>query len=198
MDLTTFLNTKGFRDFEGNSRQVPAQVEDLIQLTSNGKIRILEIGFNAGHSADTILKNNKEATMVSFDLGLHPYVTAGKEYIDAVYPNRHLLVLGNSVLTIPLYLERVSREPFDVIFIDGGHDYDIAKQDMENCRHVAHSDTLVLLDDTMFTEEWTKEYTIGPTQVWKEQIEQQRVIEIQHKDYCYGRGMSWGKYRLSI
>jgi hypothetical protein len=38
----------------------------------------LEIGFNAGHSAEVFLKNNKDLILTSFDLGEHNYVTTAK------------------------------------------------------------------------------------------------------------------------
>ena len=88
MSLTNFLNSRNFYSFEGYSQQVPQQVEDLINLTNKPNINVMEIGFNAGHSAEVFLQNNKELTLISFDLGTHDYVTTAKEYIDATYPNR--------------------------------------------------------------------------------------------------------------
>ena len=58
MNLDIFLKSKGFHISEGYSQQVPKQVHDLINLTSQPNIKIMEIGFNAGHSADLFLKNN--------------------------------------------------------------------------------------------------------------------------------------------
>lgn len=52
MNITLFLNSRGFSSFEGNSREVPTQVEDLIRLTSKPNIKVMEIGFNAGNSAE--------------------------------------------------------------------------------------------------------------------------------------------------
>jgi predicted O-methyltransferase YrrM len=156
----------------------------------------MEIGFNAGHSAEVFLQNNKDLILTSFDLGDHDYVTTAKEYIDTTYPNRHTLILGNSKTSIPIYLKNNKETKFDIIFIDGGHDYDIAKADMENCFHLAHKDTIVILDDTIFTKGWEQSWTIGPTRTWLEHLEQNKIIELTRKDYCYGRGMAWGKYIL--
>lgn len=196
MNLTTFLKSKRFHVFEGYSQQVPEQVFDLIQLTSNPNIKIMEIGFNAGHSAEIFLKNNSTATLLSFDLGLHRYVGTAKRYIDVNYPNRHNLIIGDSTELVPHFIENNEDSKFDVIFIDGGHDYKIAKSDMANCFKLAHKDTIVVLDDTMFTPEWHQEYTIGPTRTWLEHLEQNKIIELGRKDYCFGRGMSWGKYSM--
>jgi predicted O-methyltransferase YrrM len=194
MSITDFLNSRGFHDFEGYSQQVPQQVDDLIKLTDKPNISVMEIGFNAGHSAEIFLKNNKDLTLTSFDLGTHNYVTTAKEYIDATYPNRHKLILGDSRTTIPSYLENNKDTKFDIIFIDGGHEYKIAKADLENCFHFAHEDTIVILDDTIFTEGWEQGWTIGPTRTWTEHLQENKIIELNRKDYSHGRGMSWGKY----
>lgn len=196
MTITSFLNTKGFHSFEGYSQQVPQQVNDLISLTSKPNINVMEIGFNAGHSAEVFLKNNRSLTLTSFDLGAHDYIAPAKRYIDATYPNRHKLILGDSRTTIPIYLENNKDAKFDVIFIDGGHNYEIANADMTNCFHLSHRDTIVMIDDTMFTKGWEQAYTVGPTRTWVEHLRQNKIIELNRRDYCVGRGMSWGKYKL--
>jgi len=65
---------------------------------------------------------------------------------------------------------------------------------MENCYFLAHKDTIVVLDDTNFTKGWKKKYTRGPTRTWIEHIQENKIIELGRKDYCSGKGMSWGKY----
>lgn len=194
MTVETFLNSRGFYAFEGHTQLCPQKVIDLINLTNKPYINIMEIGFNAGHSAEIFLQNNKNLTLTSFDLGGHTYVSTAKEYIDSTYPNRHTLILGDSRETIPYYLKNNKDVKFDFIFIDGGHEYEIAKTDMENCFHLAHKDTIVALDDTMFTKKWEQHYTVGPTKVWTEYLQENKIIELDKKDYSNGLGMSWGKY----
>lgn len=196
MSLTEYFRMKGVYHFEGYSQECPQQVFDLYNL-STGKLRIMEIGFNGGHSSEIFLQSNNENTVTSFDLGYHSYVSIGKEYIDASFPGRHKLYLGDSRSTIPNFIKNNKDDKFDLIFIDGGHEYNVAMSDLENCRHLAHENTIVIMDDTMYKESWIQSWNIGPTQAWIEYLNKNMLIEIGKKDYGNGRGMSWGKYVFS-
>lgn len=196
MNLTSFLNANRHTLVEGHCQQIPRQSETLIQLTNKPNINVMEIGFNGGHSADTFLRNNSTLTLTSFDLGCHNYVATGKKYIDMVYPNRHTLILGDSRTTVPAFIDKNKDVKFDLIFVDGGHCYDVAIADLENCSRLAHSDTIVIIDDTVFTPGWEKPYTIGPSRAWSEFLRNKRVVELGRVDYEVGRGMCWGKYVL--
>ena len=69
---------------------------------------------------------------------------------------------------------------------------------MENCFHLAYKDTIVILDGAIFTKDWEQCWTVGPTRTWTEHLQQNKIVELNRKDYYYGRGMSWGKYRPEI
>jgi predicted O-methyltransferase YrrM len=193
MGLNEYLKRKGLDVIEGYSQQVPRQLIDLIKLTSKPNINVMEIGFNAGHSAEVFLKNNPTLMLTSFDIGIHQYVKHAKKYIDDTYPNRHTLILGDSTISIPKYINNTDKK-YDIIFIDGGHEYDIAKADLNNCMKLAHKDTIVILDDTMYKVDWVAKWTIGPTKAWLECLKENMIVEINRKDYRPRRGMSWGKY----
>jgi predicted O-methyltransferase YrrM len=194
MNLNNYIRQKNIKINEGFSQQITWQVDDLSLLCKDKK-KIMEIGFNAGHSSELFLTLDSDTTVVSFDLGIYDSVLTGKEYIDKKYPGRHTLILGDSVLTIPKYCKENPNMKFDFIFIDGGHEYNIAKVDLDNCRALAHSNTIVAIDDTIFTSyEWIHFYNKGPTTVWTEGIISGLVKQIDSRDYMSGRGMSWGKY----
>lgn len=194
MDINSFLNSRGFHTFEGCCNDNVEQLNDLINLTRGDNLNVLEIGFNAGHSSDTFLKNNKTLNIISFDIGRHDYVSHAKEYIDIVYPGRHTLIIGDSTKTIPTFIKNNKDKKYDFIFIDGGHEYETARADLENCYHLAHENTIVALDDTVFREGIINGYLYGPTKTWTEHVNQNKIIELCRREYTPQRGMSWGKY----
>ena len=194
--LDNYLNNNNIAITEGHCQHNLDKVNDLIKLISQKYISIMEIGFNGGHSSEVFLKNNSTSLVTSFDLGYHDYVKHGKIYIDTNYPERHELILGNSQLTVPNYINNNPNKKFDVIFIDGDHSYGGAKADLDNCLMLAHKDTIVIMDDTIFTKGWDEGWTWGPTQVWDEYEKNNKIISLAKKDYCKGHGMSWGKYNI--
>ena len=131
----------------------------------------------------------------------HSYVIPTAVYISQTYPDRHTLILGDSRVTLPQYTATHHHNPsmkFDVIFIDGSHDYEVVKSDLENCMTVAHEHTLVIMDDTVYQEGWKTSWTIGPTLAWLEGIADGKIIELGRSEYMLGRGISWGKYVVSV
>jgi predicted O-methyltransferase YrrM len=162
--------------------------------TNNIK-NVLEIGFLAGHSADLFLKLNETTIVHSFDSGAFQSVDAGKKYIDQLYPARHILIKGDSKQTIPLFIEK-NNVKFDIILIDGGYDYDSVLSDFSNCKHLSHSDTLLIannvLKDLNLIKYWNKEHT----NVWNQFIQENIVEKIQDMDIDVGRGSVIGKYIL--
>jgi len=190
-----YLAQRGLSGFEGHCQQVPQEVQDLQRLTSEPNLKVMEIGFNAGHSAEAMLSNNSSLQLTSFDLGeYYWYIYAGKEYFDDRFPNRHRLIVGDSRITVPKFVTENGDVKFDVIFIDGGHQYELAKADLLNCKALAHADTVVILDDTIWTLGWHEHYTEGPTKAWSEEVAAGHIVQLGTRDYQKGRGISWGRY----
>lgn len=195
-DICDFLTKNGLTEYEGSCQQIPKQVKDLIELTKTPNINVMEIGFNAGHSAEVFLKNNPTLKLTSFDIARSNVVYFSKKYIDDKYPDRHNLIIGDSNITVPNYFNCNNDIKFDIIFIDGGHEYEVCKNDLNNCFNLAHKDTIVMLDDTCFTKDWGFSWTFGPTKVWEEFVNKNKIFEINRIDYERARGMSWGKYNF--
>jgi len=107
--------------------------------------KILEIGFNAGHSAALLLNNDNPAKFVAMDLGRHDYTSICVEYLQTKYDLEY--IEGNSNKTLPKYNPGII---FDLIHIDGGHGIVTATNDVNNCKKLSNADTLLVVDDTNF------------------------------------------------
>jgi len=185
--------------YEGYSQQVPAQVARLRALVHDRRaalgrqtMRIMEIGFNAGHSAEVFLTADPDALVTSFDLGHVPAVTVGKQFIDEHYPRRHTLIVGDSTVSVPAFAQAFPQARFDLLFIDGGHDYAVAAADISNCFALAGGAAIVAIDDTTFTPANEQHYTIGPTRAWCQAVRDGLLGELGREEYGVGRGMAWG------
>ena len=195
-NLKEFYEEKNIRILEGYSQQVPEQVKFLKDVVNvPGVKNVMEIGFNAGHSAELFLSSNENIKLTSFDIGHHQYVKMGKQFIDKKFPNRHELIIGNSLTMIPKYIRENSTN-FDLIFIDGGHHYNIAIKDLLNCKQLAHKKTIVIMDDTINDKELIKFWNDGPNKAWQECKDSKYVNELGTQDYLIGRGQSWGTYNF--
>lgn len=203
-NIKTYYDTlaKKFK-FEGGSGDTPAQRSRLCKICINYECKnIMEIGFNAGHSADVFLGIKKDILVTSFDLGEHDYVLYGKSYIDEKYPFRHNLIVGDSKKTVNEFRKNCANIKFDLIFIDGDHSEIGAITDIVNSSHLAHRDTIVVLDDTRNSnpiQSWNR----GPNNAWKKCVSAGYIKEISSEDYeneeralssAGSRGQSWGKY----
>ena len=190
--LKEYIINNNIKISEGHSGNKLDQRKLLTKLVSKDNIKnILEIGFNAGHSSELFLSQNNNVNVVSFDVGYHDSVKLCKKFIDQKYPNRHKLIIGNSLETIPNYNENIK---FDLFFIDGGHDYNTAKNDIINCKRLSHENSIVVMDDVVNNRSLIKRSKKGPNKAWDEVKRLNIVKEIGFEDYGIGNGTTWGYY----
>jgi len=108
---------------------------------------VLEIGFNAGHSAFAFLAARGDIRVVSIDIGRYEYTLKGKALVDSIFGGRHTLMIGNSLLLMPQLLEMFPEFKPDLVFVDGGHDYPVPGSDIENALKMLKPGGLLLVDD---------------------------------------------------
>ncbi len=150
VDLNQYLEERGYTKIEGNISSRNTNQPEFFKklLSSNPSIRIIgEIGFNAGHSSVIFLETKPDTYVYSFDIVQHEYVYYGKQFVDQNFPNRHCLIEGDSSQSVPLFHAENPLIKFDLIFIDGGHEYEMALKDIQNMWHLAHKNTIVIVDD---------------------------------------------------
>jgi hypothetical protein len=188
IELNRWHGWTGLSTMEGFMR--PGQAEWVRKLLDDSPDiqNIAEVGFNGGHSSFAMLEARKDVKVTSFDIGLHSYVRNTAEYIDGLFPDRHRLVLGDSTRTVPDYAGNAKDDKFDLIFIDGGHDFDTAMADLINMHRLASGDCVVVMDDYNPAQPWGK----GPTQAWDNAVRdglvyQQGIFSADNRTWAVGR-----------
>lgn len=171
-------NTKTGIKKEGNIDK--SQIIFFIELLKKNKWirKIGETGFNMGHSAVTFLNNSKRTKLWSFDLNSHNYTNLGRKFINKKYPNRHQFIGGDSTKTLPDFIEKNKKLKLDLIFVDGGHSYKVAKEDLENMKKLANSKTILVIDDILPNRTHGK----GPTKALDELVERGDIINVEYFD----------------
>ncbi len=116
---------------------------------SFSKQRILEIGFNAGHSLLLFLLNAPTAKYTVFDICEHSYVKPCFEYLRLAFPQATLtLIEGDSTVTLPQYIAVNPSALFDLVHVDGGHLETVARSDMAAAIQLCATNGIIILDDT--------------------------------------------------
>jgi len=155
MGVDAFLRSRGFslpaqRCEENDGYMSLAQKEQFSeQLSLYPKIRrIAEIGFNGGHSAENFFERcpNLEL-LIAFDLNAYTCTRFAAEYFYKTYVDRFALILGDSLVTVTEFHLQNPNLLFDLIYIDGCHDFEWVLGDIMNAQKIAHNQTIVWLDD---------------------------------------------------
>jgi predicted O-methyltransferase YrrM len=155
----------GARIYEGGaSAEEATYLQELAK--KSGSVTIAEIGFNIGFSSIAFLESSPEATVLSFELDRRAAVEFAKAFVDERYPGRHELIIGDSRKTVPAYADAGGGN-FDLVFVDGGHEYEIAAADIENAHRLGKPGGLIVVDDLIPWFPWGA----GPAQAWQEAID---------------------------
>jgi len=153
---------------------------------------ILEIGFNAGHSALLFLLSNTHSKLVCFDNCKHKYTEKCYEYLRKKFGDRIELIKGDSNKKLTEYYYRNSKR-FDLLHIDGGHDNIVANNDFFNCYKLAKEDSIIIWDDV-----WLQSLQI----LWnkykeRRYVEEFKLLETPMYSHIFGKVIK-RKYKIGI
>jgi predicted O-methyltransferase YrrM len=142
-----------FFKHETMNEKIDELIYKQINLFSLGRTarNILEIGFNAGHSALLFLLSNPDSKLLCFDIVSHRYTMPCFEYLNSLFPGRIILIPGDSTITVfsfYKYFKSLYTDKFDLIHIDGCHEGEIPKKDLDNCLKMLDKDGILIFDDT--------------------------------------------------
>lgn len=131
----------------GYTDQFIGKIKNICGLVLNPKIRnVMEIGFNSGFSTLLMLMANPRMKITCFDLGLHSYTMPCYEKLRETYGDRLTIHLGDSTQTLPGH-----NAEYDLIHIDGGHETEVARSDIENSYRLSRPGSVLIMDDYDYT-----------------------------------------------
>lgn len=157
--------------FNTDSLMVNKQLNIIDIATKSDKI--LEIGFNAGHTALLMLAANENCHIYSFDTCSHIYTKPCLNYLNLNFNNRITMYEGNSHDTLKKCHEDNPNLKVDAIHIDGCHAYLHANIDFFLTKKFAKNGTYCIFDDTNNT---------ALKSLWDGYVKDSHVIEIPHRD----------------
>ncbi len=100
---------------------------------------VLEIGCCEGCQAARLLDDTKLVTLLGIDISLRKQ----PKLMQEAYLGRYFLLEGNST---EIY-KHLGAWKFDLIYIDGGHSYEVVKSDIENYWPLLRSGGILCGDD---------------------------------------------------
>jgi hypothetical protein len=163
---------------EGHSGDNPEETTFIRNIVKNKKT-YCEIGFNKGHSSLSALEGDKNVIVNSFEYSRDKTRTSAENVLKTNFPGRLNLIWGDSTKTVP----QTSNLSCDVFFIDGNHDYEYARDDLNNVRKHMKKDGKIIMDDVYCDAG----YCEGPTKAWTEQINNGLITELsRHNKFAVG------------
>jgi len=194
--LQNYFDVNKIKIIEGNSTQSKKQEEYLLKYKEKFG-NILEIGFNAGHSAELFLYSNPYSTVTSVDIGYWYYCKFGATYLNKKYPGRIKNIFKDSLLALNDNSFIDEEVLFDFIYIDGNHTYEYALNDILNCKKFAKPSSILVLDDVVINESYRTNSNREPTKVWEELVRKNYISEIDYAHFKdINRGVAVGKYNF--
>ena len=123
-------------------------------------------------------------------------VNVGKEYIDVTYPERHILIKGNSNIILKDDVMTRTELKYDIILIDGSFKYDIVRQDIILSKQFAHENTILIINGVLKSKKWAKYWTQEISNATDDLEKGGFINNLHNIDIDVGRGTVTCKYDL--
>lgn len=120
-------------------------------LLDNQVKKMIEIGFNAGHSSAVFLSVlPKDGSILFFDLNDHKYAKPCYNFMKENFPQVKDFIAGDSRETMRKYIEENPQEQgsYDCVHVDGGHSEEVALSDVNYSNILLKKGGILILDDT--------------------------------------------------
>ena len=137
--------------------------------------RMAEIGFNAGHSSSIVLSLFNDASVDSYDIGQFDITHSNGKLVKGRFQDRFNLTIKDSRSITPNDINNQ-----DLLFIDGGHDYEIVSKDIE--LFISSHIKFLVLDDLQHK---------GVKRAFETYLSNDSNFEVLHRDYYKAILPSW-------
>jgi hypothetical protein len=190
----------------GHVGEVPEKVNALVRFSAHalrGKPegRMCEVGFNAGHSATTLLHSNPRASYVAFDMGELKWSTAAVELLGSLFPGRFFYPKGKAgggtaLLEYAKEIKAGTAPPCDFFSVDGDHGYAGSKADFVNGAKITN------VGGYLFADDYAVDFP-GVKKAWMESksinlIEEVACEEVTGRKFNgYSKAWCLGRYKPS-
>lgn len=152
---------------------------------------VCETGFNVGYSTHLWLAANPNIHVYSFDIGQLGCSKPMAAFITSKYPGRVNITWGDSTQTMPQFIKDNPDIKCDLMVIDGGHIYSVAKKDRLNFSQMVSGPHNILFIDNYPDFRFKNDLA----HAWDEGIRSGQVAELFRCHYTtYKQGFSFGRF----
>jgi hypothetical protein len=146
-ELTDLANSFTYHGTATAAPELLTKQENL-RTFARGKKAILEIGFNAGHSAALFCEANPTLELVCVDIGIHKYVRPCYELLRSRYGDRIQLIVSSSLELTRLPELQSKLKHFDGVHVDGHHEHPWYIYDTMSCLRFLSDKAQFIMDDS--------------------------------------------------
>lgn len=125
---------------------IPFIKQHLTKLTAP---RVLEVGLSTGITTIPLLifmaRYHDSFEFTGVDITFEESLVIILKNVDFAPTHRARLVQGNSLEILPKLSE--AKEKFDVVLLDGDHNYYTVSKELQHLNNITHENSIVLIDD---------------------------------------------------